>query len=148
MAIALCVPVTNSSLVMNKLTSPSPKVMKMKFDDFMKFPCTFFSMLVFAFERGFRSRAVSPTPNALKIRKRWITRQPRLTQIHCWLLGFYSCTFFRYLNLSPSFRITYLSQKPLSSKLSYEKFQSVMVFIRSTTLLPKNPVLFTSSGEK
>jgi hypothetical protein len=27
----------------------------------------------------------SPTPNEIKIRKRWITRQPRLTQIHCWL---------------------------------------------------------------
>ena len=42
---------------------------------------------VFAFERGFRSRVLSPTPNALKIRKRWITCQPRLTQIHCWRLG-------------------------------------------------------------
>jgi hypothetical protein len=39
---------------------------------------------VFAFERGFRSRVLSPIPNALKIRKRWITRQPRLTQIHCY----------------------------------------------------------------
>ena len=41
---------------------------------------------VFAFERGFRSRVLSQTTNALKIRKRWITRQPRLTQIHCWAL--------------------------------------------------------------
>jgi hypothetical protein len=32
---------------------------------------------------GLRSRVLSPTPNAIKIRKRWITRQPRLTQIHC-----------------------------------------------------------------
>jgi hypothetical protein len=35
----------------------------------------------------------SPTPNALKIRTRWTTRQPRLTQIRCLAAGRHLRTF-------------------------------------------------------
>jgi hypothetical protein len=65
---------------------------------------------VFAFERGFRSRVLSPTPNALKIRKRWITRQPRLTQIHC-----YVPLAFRTSLSSSSFAFEFSLFRPLST---------------------------------
>ncbi len=79
-------------------------------------PAQFLPTWVFAFERGFRSRVVSPTPNALKIRKRWITRQPRLTQIHCYL----PC-------MSTAFLFCILSSPPLLL-LTSNRLYCVLVF--------------------